>query len=47
VCKERPASLVVSPCGHLCLCVECIDAADNRCPVCKIQARAFARNFVV
>ncbi len=40
ICKDRPVSRVVSPCGHFCLCEVCsavLEAREShpRCPYCR------------
>jgi len=35
VCKHRPRSVVISPCGH-CMCKECTEGAST-CPSCQVE----------
>jgi predicted amidophosphoribosyltransferase len=38
VCLENPREVVLTGCGHVCLCSDCADRireGDNRCPVCR------------
>jgi len=38
VCLENPREVVLTACGHVCLCTTCADRIryrDNRCPVCR------------
>ena len=41
VCMEELASVAMIPCGHVCLCMTCVQAAmkEGRCPVarCEVQ----------
>jgi hypothetical protein len=32
-CKSKPASLLIDPCNHLCLCQSCSEKASH-CPIC-------------
>lgn len=35
VCLDQPQSVVISVCGHMCLCTECAEAVSNKCPMCR------------
>jgi len=38
VCLENPREVVLTSCGHVCLCSDCAERiryTDNRCPVCR------------
>ncbi|CAM9694786.1 unnamed protein product, partial [Choristocarpus tenellus] len=39
VCQDRPRSVVLLPCRHLCLCSTCADEAGAEplrdCPLCR------------
>jgi len=41
VCMEEPASVAMIPCGHICLCMQCVQTTmrQGRCPVyrCEVQ----------
>jgi len=41
VCMEEPAIVAMIPCGHICICVNCVRSAmrKGRCPVgrCEVQ----------
>mmetsp|Transcript_30782 Transcript_30782/g.57040 ORF Transcript_30782/g.57040 Transcript_30782/m.57040 type:complete len:215 (-) Transcript_30782:259-903(-) len=41
VCMEEPASVAMIPCGHICLCMQCVQTTIRqcRCPVdrCEVQ----------
>ena len=38
-CLDRPRSVVVVPCGHLCLCPECAARLPTQhCPICRAAA---------
>eukprot|EP00928_Gymnodinium_smaydae_P026956 TRINITY_DN21000_c0_g1_i1.p1 TRINITY_DN21000_c0_g1~~TRINITY_DN21000_c0_g1_i1.p1 ORF type:complete len:395 (-),score=35.95 TRINITY_DN21000_c0_g1_i1:206-1336(-) len=34
VCLQKPSDIVLVPCGHICLCCECMDDV-NSCPLCR------------
>lgn len=35
VCLERRKCVIVIPCGHVCLCDQCVDAVNGHCPICR------------
>lgn len=38
VCFTDPATTMVKPCNHLCLCKDCSEAVrkqSNNCPICR------------
>ena len=35
ICWDAPAEFAVVPCGHMCLCAGCLDAAAAHCPICR------------
>jgi hypothetical protein len=35
ICYNRPASVAIVPCGHLCFCGPCSDLVYSKCPVCR------------
>ncbi|EJK50293.1 hypothetical protein THAOC_30765 [Thalassiosira oceanica] len=39
VCLERPSSVAVLPCGHVCLCLQCLPATMKKgiCPVDRVE----------
>ncbi|XP_065174300.1 mitochondrial E3 ubiquitin protein ligase 1-like [Atheta coriaria] len=44
VCKENPREIILLPCGHVCLCDDCSENIQDKCPVCRkpIQSKAEA-----
>ena len=40
-----PSDHVLLPCGHLCLCNECVEDVDN-CPLCKTEVDIKRRVYV-
>ena len=38
ICKTNQANIILSPCGHKCICYECSTLMqNNKCPLCRIQ----------
>ena len=35
VCMDNERNHICTPCGHLCLCQDCIDVINNKCPICR------------
>lgn len=35
VCMENPREIILLPCNHVCLCEDCAEKIDRKCPVCK------------
>ena len=57
VCEERTKKVAIIPCGHVCLCIECmytivytamckIDGSEPECPICKIEFKKCVRVFI-
>ena len=44
VCLEREPCIALSPCGHKCLCAECLGDVQE-CPVCRAPVAASLRVF--
>jgi hypothetical protein len=44
VCWERQAIFAVVPCGHVCLCSECLSHQDY-CPMCRAQVSSTLRVY--
>lgn len=51
VCMERRPATAIVPCGHVCLCVHCSralargDAADRKCPHCRVSIQQIIRVY--
>lgn len=48
ICRTNQSSIVIIPCGHVSLCVECTDlffGAHQSCPVCRTQVEMFLRVY--
>ncbi len=35
VCLDDPCSVVIVPCGHYCLCLDCANRVEDKCPMCR------------
>lgn len=52
VCLVRNREVIVLPCGHVCLCADCMvlinqqDARQRNCPMCRHRIDQIARAFV-
>lgn len=44
VCYQNPREIILLPCGHVCLCLDCSERINDLCPVCrgKVQTKATA-----
>lgn len=40
VCIDRPAHSVLLPCRHMCVCTECIQTLNRRCPYCQVRVES-------
>lgn len=45
LCREKPVSLTLLPCGHFCLCENC-GSSSEICPVCKKTVLADVKTFL-
>ena len=46
ICTQEPANHVLVPCGHVCLCEECLENEINRCPICRMDIQAKQKLFL-
>jgi E3 ubiquitin-protein ligase MUL1 len=47
ICLTNPRELVLLPCGHVCLCMGCLDLMPNRnCPICRQEYRDYVPCFI-
>ncbi len=46
ICMDRPSTMVLVPCGHLCICQECSHHAQQRCPICRTATTNMVRTYV-
>ena len=43
ICLVNPRELVLLDCGHVCLCMDCLEKMPNtNCPICRVSYRTFA-----
>ncbi|XP_035695643.1 L-carnitine dehydrogenase-like isoform X2 [Branchiostoma floridae] len=50
ICTERERNCLLSPCNHLCCCMECAKSLTNRhqnCPMCRTPIAEVLRVFIV
>jgi hypothetical protein len=48
VCLEHPASHVMVPCGHVCVCHSCegfVTNGDKLCPICRVPVITVVKVF--
>ena len=45
VCLDQHASVVIVPCGHLCVCQLCSSRLQQQCPVCRAAAAQMIQTF--
>lgn len=45
ICMDRPPSVVIVPCGHLCVCQPCSGRLQQQCPVCRGAATEMIQTF--
>ena len=54
VCLGNPVEVVLQPCGHVCLCLDCVvqlsspsaNATDKRCPICRTKITSHHKIFL-
>ncbi len=43
ICLVNPREIVLLDCGHVCLCMDCLERLPNtNCPICRVSYRTFA-----
>ena len=45
VCMDRRPSVVIIPCGHLCVCQPCSSRLQQQCPVCRGAATQMVQTY--
>jgi len=45
ICMENPKNVVFTPCGHLCVCIEC-SKTINKCPMCRADILQKIKTFM-
>lgn len=47
ICLVNPRELVLLDCGHVCLCMDCLEKMpNNNCPICRVGYRSFAAVYM-
>ncbi|VVC96616.1 unnamed protein product [Leptidea sinapis] len=46
VCSENPKEVILLPCGHVCLCEDCSDNIQDKCPICRERIDSRAPAFI-
>lgn len=47
VCLTNPREVVLVDCGHVCLCIDCLQSLPNRtCPICRRPFTSFVPCFI-
>lgn len=46
ICLERQRDTLLLPCRHLCVCMQCYFALDDKCPTCRQDVTDFLKIFV-
>lgn len=50
VCWTNPKEVIVFPCSHICLCIDCsakINSDSKKCPVCRGNIEIIKPAFIV
>lgn len=50
ICQTNKSNYVIVPCGHVCLCQECIsnkfhEKLNNKCPICRGECKYLTKLF--
>ena len=43
VCLSEPKDIIPLPCRHFCICHECFEHVQGKCPVCRAEILSFMR----
>ncbi|KFM63036.1 Mitochondrial ubiquitin ligase activator of nfkb 1, partial [Stegodyphus mimosarum] len=46
VCMENPVEILITECGHACLCLNCSQEIRDLCPVCRSKIISFVQVFL-
>jgi E3 ubiquitin-protein ligase MUL1 len=47
VCLTNPREVILLDCGHVCLCMDCMEQLPNKsCPICRESYRSFAPCYI-
>ena len=45
ICLDKSVSIALQPCGHLCICQNCVKKMQNECPICRSAFQSTLRIF--
>jgi E3 ubiquitin-protein ligase MUL1 len=47
VCLNNPREVILLNCGHICLCIDCVEALPQpmQCPVCRQSVERFLNTY--
>lgn len=43
---ENPREVILLPCGHICLCYDCSQAIERKCPMCRATIESVNEYFI-
>ena len=47
VCLTNPREVVLLDCGHVCLCLDCLEQMPSEtCPICRVNYRTYAPCYI-
>lgn len=46
VCCQNPREIILLPCGHVCLCLDCSERINDLCPVCRAEIQTKATAYI-
>lgn len=46
VCYQNPREIILLPCGHVCLCLDCSERINDLCPVCRAEIQSKATAYI-
>ena len=35
ICLDKPRGMILIPCGHVCVCSDCVNKLGDKCPICR------------
>ena len=45
ICLDNPRETVITPCGHVCVCLQCSFMMDETCPMCRTSIDGVIRTY--
>ncbi|KAG8212648.1 hypothetical protein J437_LFUL018871 [Ladona fulva] len=46
VCRDNPKELILLPCGHVCICEDCLQPIKSKCPVCRAEVKSVNTAYI-